>query len=226
MITLDIRPPDSDLDQIPVSVVIPMAPGEAEPRALLGQMPSSFEIILARGGTRASSMNAGAMAAQGRHLWFVHADTILGTQTVGQLLRHLAIHDDALAYFDLRFDSGGLMRLTEAGVWIRSRVFGIPFGDQALCLSAEQFKALGGYDETVPYGEDHLLVRRVHAARLQVRSIGSSVVTSARKYRDNGWLRTTFTHLCRTVSKSYPNWRILEPRSTQTRSSQAFLDPG
>jgi GT2 family glycosyltransferase len=108
----------------------------------------------------------------------------------------------ALHYFDLRFDDRGLMRITELGVWFRSRILGIPFGDQALCLPAEAFRSLGGYDETVDQGEDHRLVRRARQAGLPLRPVGVAVFTSARKYRRQGWLRTTVRHLWLTARES------------------------
>lgn len=201
-VTLDVRPPEPRAEGALVSVIIPLAEHEGVPEALLATLPKTFEIILARGGTRASSMNQAASVARGRHLWFVHADTTLGEDAVSKLLMGLQEQHAALRYFDLRFDGGGLMRLTEGGVRFRSRVFDLPFGDQALCLPAETFHALGGYDETAAHGEDHQLVRDARRAGLAIQPVGATVTTSARKYRDRGWLRTTFLHLRRTLLQS------------------------
>lgn len=201
-VTLDVRSPESSPDGVLVSVVIPLAEHEAVPEALLATLPKTFEIILARGGTRASSMNHAASIARGRHLWFVHADTTLGADAVPKLLERLQEQTAALRYFDLRFDGGALMRLTEGGVSFRSRVIGLPFGDQALCLPAATFHALGGYDETAANGEDHHLVRDARRAGLAIQPVGATITTSARKYRDKGWFRTTFMHLRLTLLQS------------------------
>ena len=190
-------------DPVLVSVIVPLAPNEPEPGALLALLPDSFEVLLARGGTRASSMNEAASRASGRHLWFIHADTAMAPGAVTALLDRLEQPNAALHYFDLRFDRGGLMRITELGVRFRSRILGIPFGDQALCLPAAMFQTLGRYDETVAYGEDHRLVRRAHRAGLPVRPVGVTVSTSARKYREKGWLRTTARHLWLTLRQSF-----------------------
>jgi hypothetical protein len=181
-----------------VSVIVPLASGEAEPRDLIALLPQDFEIILARGGTRATSMNEAAAIVKGRYLWFIHADTILAPDAV-RALQRLLPREDAILYFDLRFDSGLLMRLTELCVHFRSRVLGLPFGDQALCLSRQTFSTLGAYDERVIHGEDHLLVRKAHRAGIAVAPVGATLVTSARKYRRNGWFRTTWQHLCLTL---------------------------
>ncbi len=67
--------------------------------------------------------------------------------------------------------------LTELAVHFRSRVLGLPFGDQALCVSRQTFSALGGYDERAIHGEDHLLVRKAHRAGLSVEPVGATLVT-------------------------------------------------
>jgi hypothetical protein len=194
-VSLEVRTPLASQGDVPVTVIVPLAEAEAEPVAMLALLPASFEIILARGGTRASSMNEAASVATARHLWFVHADTTLGAAAVATLLARLQDDQPALRYFDLRFDGGGLMRLTERGVSFRSRVLGLPFGDQALCLPASVFRALGGYDEKAAFGEDHLLVRCLRRAGIKVLPVGAAITTSARKYREKGWFRTTFRHL-------------------------------
>lgn len=184
-----------------ISVIIPLANGEAEPAELLSAMPDDVEIILARGGTRATSMNHAAAIAAGAYLWFVHADTSLEPAAIRALLGKLP-NDQAILYFDLRFDGGMLMRLTELGVLIRSRLMRLPFGDQALCLSRHNFRALGQYDESAIHGEDHLLVRKARRKGLAVEPVGAKVLTSARKYRRNGWFRTTWLHLRLTVRQA------------------------
>lgn len=198
-IELDIRPPLIGDPAVSVTVIVPLAAGEAEPNDLLAALPRSFEIVLARGGTRASSMNEAARVARGRHLWFVHADTTLGVDAVAALLAGLAGAPSALHYFDLLFDGGPMMRLTEWGVCFRSRVLRLPFGDQALCIPAATFQKLGGYDETTACGEDLLLVRRAHRKRIAILPVGASIRTSARKYARHGWFRTTLRHLRLTV---------------------------
>lgn len=201
-IKLDVRPAEGSGGDILVSVIIPLSMQEAEPGALLATLPRAFEIILARGGTRASSMNEAARAARGRHLWFVHADTILEPESVEALRRQLVAGPDALRYFDVLFDGGALMRLTEIGTRFRSRALGLPFGDQAFSIPSGRFKALGGYSEAAAYGEDHLLVRQARRAGLPVLPVGKSLVTSARKYRANGWLRTTWAHWRLTIRQA------------------------
>ena len=155
---------------------------------------------------RARQLNAGAHGALGRWLWFLHADTLLPPDALPTLRERLASGAPALWYFDLRFRDDGpvLMRLTAAGTLLRSRLLGLPFGDQGLALARDAFDALGGFPESAAYGEDHLLVWAARRGGLPVRSVGRPIYTSARKYRRGGWLRTTATHLWLTARQAIP----------------------
>ncbi len=207
-ITVEILPRREAVSPPRISVIIPLAPEEKIPDRLIDALPHDVEILLARGGTRASSMNQAAAQASGHHLWFIHADTQITEQACEKLTAALERDGGGLHYFDLGFDSGGAMRITAFGVWFRSRLLGLPFGDQAFCLSAKSFQALGGYDETVPSGEDHRLVWRARQFGLPLRPVKASVVTSARKYRERGWLRTTSHHLGMTARQAWPEFVI------------------
>jgi hypothetical protein len=176
------------------------------PAALIDKLPSDFEIIVAQGGTRASAMNAGAARATARHLWFVHADTLLGPNAISRQREAAEFRREQINYCDIRFDGGWVMRLTDIGVLFRSRVLGLPFGDQALSMPAALFERLGGYREDSPYGEDHLLVWRAHRMGAPVRPIGAVVGTSALKYMTKGWLRMTLRHLLLTIRQAWPEW--------------------
>jgi hypothetical protein len=192
-----------------ISIVVPLAPTEPWPDALLAFLPRDAEIILARGGSRAASLNRGASQARGQFLWFIHADTQLSPQACGKLVASLAQDPKALRYFDLTFDQGGAMHLTALGVWLRSHLLGLPFGDQAFCLPAATFRSLGGYDETLSAGEDHRLVWRARQAGVPLRPVGATLVTSARKYRERGWLSTTCRHLWLTTRQAWPQCLIM-----------------
>lgn len=222
-----------------LSVIVPLAPDEPRWRDLLTQLhglPSESEIIVVHADTidasdiecvgmipvrhlaspigRARQQNAGAGAASGHWLWFLHADSRLLPATLPALARFLQRSDDALGYFNLRFDGDG-PRLTALNAWganLRSRWFGMPFGDQGLILPASRFAALGGFDETARYGEDHLLVWAVRRAGLPMARVGAPLRTSARKYVRHGWCRTTLRHLRLTLAQAWPQWRSLRRR--------------
>ncbi|MFT6917308.1 MAG: hypothetical protein ACJAWL_003666 [Motiliproteus sp.] len=138
---------------------------------------------------RACQLNAGAHAAQGQHLWFLHVDSGLSPWVVSQLLAAISQRPEALHFFRLAFgpDGRGPMALNALGAHWRSDWLGVPFGDQGFCLSGTLFRQLGGYDETLSYGEDHLLLWKARRAGIPLDYCRAVITTSARKYRHRGW---------------------------------------
>lgn len=157
--------------------------------------PLNVRIISGPAG-RAGLMNAGAAAALGDHLWFLHADSRLDAETCPALLRAIERWPTALLYFELKFQRPcpPLMAINECGAWLRTHIFGSPFGDQGLSLSRQLFGLLGGYPLEARYGEDHLLVWRAHHRGVLLKSTGVPLRTSARKYADRGWWAITRTY--------------------------------
>jgi hypothetical protein len=229
-----------------LSVVVPFAPHESDGDALLDQLralPRDAEIVLVRADGapwpralrkngsetagrilvsppgRARQMNAGAQAARGCWLWFLHADSRLCFRTLPALHAFLDGGDAALGYFDLRYRNDGpaLARLNALGANLRARRLGLPFGDQGFVLPAAWFARLGGYDEGADCGEDHLLVWRARAAGLPLRRIAAPLASSARKYAEQGWWRTTTRHLGLTVRQAWPQWQTRR-RAHETRT--------
>lgn len=217
-------------------MIIPLAPGESAWPGLLDQLkglPVGSEVIMVAADRRAydpptawprevpvrlvhslpgraRQQNAGARAARGKWLWFVHADTRLYPLTLAALLSFIRDRSDALGWFRLRFRTDGpwLMRLNAVGANLRSRWFGMPFGDQALVLPRHCFVALGGFDEQVACGEDHLLVWAARRTQLPLEPVPAAVSTSARKYRTHGWVRTTARHLWLTARQAWHAQRL------------------
>lgn len=211
-----------------LSIVIPVASGDDAWANLLNDLtalPFGAEIVLAGVALptlplpprlrwlvtepgRAAQMNAGARATTRPFLWFLHADSRLASGALDALSLALAAAPDALHYFDLAFlpDGPTLMRLNEAGTWLRSRWGGMPFGDQGLCLSRAAWERLGGFRTDAAYGEDHLLVWKARQMGIQLRPVGATLLTSARRYQERGWLRTTMRHLRLTAMQALPEW--------------------
>jgi hypothetical protein len=96
-----------------------------------------------------------------------------------------------LHYFDLAYDGGHLTNSNSLGANIRSRLLGLPYGDQGFCISKNLFNKIGGYPEDVPYGEDLLFIRLAKRAGIKLNRVPSKLLTSARKYKQYGWLKLT-----------------------------------
>lgn len=185
---------------------------QAKPRnfdsrvAAIGPRPTVQWIVTSPG--RAHQMNYGANLSARPFLWFLHADSRIGKDVVAALKRSLHSHPHAIHFFDLEFQDDGpwLARFNALGVRFRSRLLGLPFGDQGLCLSRDAFWRLGGFNENVAYGEDHLLIWAARRGRIQLHRVDASIATSARKYASNGWLATTFVHGWRTWRQAIPEF--------------------
>lgn len=178
-----------------VSIIIPCAPNETAHEALLKDLEQTkAEIIISSEGARGISLNAGAAKARNEMLWFLHADSRLNAQNIEALDKAIAAQPLALHYFDIKFDQAGLVQMNGVAANIRSRLFGLPYGDQGLCISKTQFDMVGGYPEDATYGEDVLFVRKAKKAGVKLNPVRSKMLTSARKYSARGWLRVTALH--------------------------------
>jgi rSAM/selenodomain-associated transferase 2 len=137
---------------------------------------------------RASQMNAGAAAAAGDILLFLHADTLLPADAP-------ALVEDAIAggaawgRFDVAIAGADpLLAVVALLMNARSRLTGIATGDQALFVRREAFDAAGGYPG-IPLMEDVALSRSLRR-RSRPACLRRRVVTSARRWERQGTVRT------------------------------------
>ncbi len=166
-----------------------------------GSTDRTAEIALAAGARlvrsgrgRAVQMNAGAAEATGDILLLLHADTSLPADSFDSVRGVMAHADTALGCF--RFAAGDpdntIDRLITAGGRLRHRIFGLPYGDQALFVRVRDFADLGGFP-LLPVMEDHEFARRCsQLGRLETAP--SSAPSSARAWHRHGLLRTTLTN--------------------------------
>jgi rSAM/selenodomain-associated transferase 2/rSAM/selenodomain-associated transferase 1 len=142
---------------------------------------------------RARQQNAGAAAASGGVLLFLHADTFLPADYGKQVFATLMDHGVVAGAFRFRtdFDHWG-MRLIEKTVQIRSTLFQMPYGDQGLFLTRAIFENAGGFPAT-PVAEDLYLVRRL-ARRGRIALAPGAAVTSGRRWRSIGLWRATLVN--------------------------------
>ncbi len=160
---------------------------------------------------RAKQMNLGAQLAKNPFLWFLHCDSRADERVIISLKQAIKAHSKSVLFFNLKFLSDGpkQMRINQLGTLFRSRILRLPFGDQGFCVHKEIFPSLGGFNESVPYGEDHLFVWQAHKNRIPLVCLGESLYTSARKYQALGWSRATIQHLYLTIKQALPQLVIL-----------------
>ena len=188
------------LDALPVDPLDPrievvVVNGDAGDRSLdpLRRRVTSVRWIDSDPG-RGRQMNAGARAASGRWLLFVHADARLGAGWLAVLDEAEERPDVAGGAFRLALASAHwAARVVERGVAVRTRCLGLPYGDQAIFVRREAFEALGGY-RPLALMEDVDFVRRLRRrGRLWFPPV--SVRASARRWERDGWLRRTVLNL-------------------------------
>ncbi len=137
---------------------------------------------------RGRQMNAGAEAAGAGVLLFVHADTRLPENALGQVLAVCCRPAVAGGAFLLGIDHPGkFYRLTEAWANLRGRLTRIPYGDQAVFIKKRVFHDLGGY-APIPIMEDIEIMQRLKRRGLKIRLIGKYVQTSARRWEQEGMI--------------------------------------
>ena len=139
---------------------------------------------------RGSQLRAGAAVARGDVFLFLHCDTCLPPGFIDQISRVLGQDRVVAGAFRLRLDApGAAYRMIELGANLRSRLLGLPYGDQALFMTKEHYAAAGGFPEQ-PIMEDLALVRQLRR-RGRVALAPVAVTSSARRWQQYGLLRVT-----------------------------------
>jgi len=196
---------------MPISVIVPALDEGREIAAALrsAREPQVCEILVVDGGSsddtavraseladrvlgsargRALQMNAGAGVARGDVLLFLHADTRLPPGFGAAI--EVAITAGAVGgRFDLVLRGQHPFLPVIAGlINLRSRWTRIFTGDQAIFVRREVFERLGGF-AAIPLMEDVELSTRLRREGA-IASLRQQVSTSARRWEENGLLRT------------------------------------
>ena len=156
--------------------------GSADDTLQIAREHADLAFVAPRG--RAAQMNAGAAACPADVLLFLHADTRLPGDAdiaVARAVRTRA----AWGRFDVHIDSPRrAFRTVEAMMNLRSRWTGIATGDQAIFVSHELFRAVGGFPE-IPLMEDIAMSKRL-LDRARPACLPERVITSARRWERHG----------------------------------------
>lgn len=160
--------------------------GSADDTASIAAAMADIATSAPRG--RAGQMNAGASAASGDVLLFLHADTELPPQADRLITEALAAGHN-WGRFDVRIDSSRMLLAIVS--WMmneRSHLSGIVTGDQGIFVRRELFENVGGFPK-LPLMEDVTLSKLLRREGRPAR-IRTPVVTSARRWEARGAWRT------------------------------------
>lgn len=167
--------------------------GSHDDTVAIGQAAGARVIVAERG--RGPQLDAGATAASGDWLLFLHADCRLSPGWEEVAAAFVAAPDAAsrAGYFAFALDdpSPAARRLERIVAW-RCRMLGLPYGDQGLLIARPLYDAIGGF-AALPLMEDVDLVRRLGRRRLVL--LAAPAISSARRYRSGGYLRRPLRNL-------------------------------
>lgn len=136
---------------------------------------------------RAAQMNAGVALAKGDVFYFLHADTIPPDGYLTNINEEVAKGYHA-GCFMLSFDHPHWF--LKANCWFTQfDVNAIRFGDQSLFVTKSAFEQAGGFSEGHIVLEDQELIKRLRKV-VRFKVVKKPVVTSARKYFENGVYKT------------------------------------
>ena len=199
-----------------VSVIVPVLDDIDAATALVGQIAPDprLDVILVDGGSdealdrlvggradlrlirtppgRARQMNAGAANASGEWLLFLHADSTLPAGWLDTLEQLPGEMSGGWFRFALD-DPAWQARAIERGTRWRVRFLRLPYGDQGLFVRRRVFDEMGGYGD-LPLMEDVDFVCRLRN-RPGIIEVPLSLVTSARRWRRDGWWHRSTTNL-------------------------------
>ena len=197
-----------------LSIIVPTLDESATLAATLARLSAmrarGAEVIVADGGSRddtraiaagladrvleaprgrASQLNAGARAASGTVLLFLHADTQLPEDADRLVLEGLAASRRAWGRFDVRIAGGPpMLAVVAAFMNVRSRLTGIATGDQAIFVKRNAFEDVGRFP-AIALMEDIAITTSLRRITPPL-CIRSRATTSGRRWEKRGTFAT------------------------------------
>jgi rSAM/selenodomain-associated transferase 2 len=194
-----------------ISVIIPTRNEEVNiAKTIISARAEAFEVIVVDSGSdktaeiarqlecqvitapegRASQMNVGGRAATGEILLFLHGDTLLPKHFSREVHKLLNKPQIVCGAFGLHLDQPGIAaRIIEFFTNIRAKLFGMPYGDQAIFMYKSLFNSVNGYED-VSFLEDVLLVKTMKTYG-KIAISGHKVSTSGRRWQKRGIVITS-----------------------------------
>jgi len=181
---------------------------------------------------RGPQLAAGAAAARGAVLFFLHADTRLPAGALAALRRASAVDPAAIGgNFRLLFDGDDDFSRWLDGFYARIRARGLYYGDSGIWIRRSALAALGGI-RPLALMEDFDLVRRMERAGRTICIEDPPLVTSSRRFAGRrkwgivaGWLVIHLLFLLRVppglLARLYDSARRRQRRGSAPLSDQS-----
>ena len=202
--------------QYTISIIIPVLNEAAIIQSTLMRLPQpELEIIVVDGGSqddtvaiarstgikvitvaqknRAAQMNAGANIARADLLLFLHADTELPADFISLIVDTLKQPQVVAGAFELAIASSDRsLRWIETLVKLRSHLFSLPYGDQAIFISKKIFVSLDGFADLTIMEDFELIQRLKRQGKIAIAP--HRVITSGRRWQKLGVWQTTLVN--------------------------------
>ena len=149
-------------------------------------------LYLALEPNRGRQLDAGAAAATGDVLWFLHADSVPPADGA-ELIRRRVDAGYIGGYFSFTFtgQQRWYKKALSASINLRARI-GIPYGDQGLFVARDAYHQSAGYAPTPLFEEVHL-VRSLRAMG-RFGPVDAAIGVSPRRWERDGWVRRTLNN--------------------------------
>jgi hypothetical protein len=165
-----------------VSEIIVVDGGSKDRTAELVKNQPDVLLITSKKG-RAKQMNAGAKAAKGKVLYFLHADSFPPSGFDREIMEQFQNNNKA-GCFQMKFDKNHWW-LILMGWFTKFNYKAFRGGDQSLFVESDLFREIGGFDENFIVYEDNDFIAKLYQKKEFV-VIQKWLTTSARRYEQNG----------------------------------------
>ena len=160
--------------------------GQSEDRTVELARDAGATVVVSKKKGRSAQMNFGASFAKGEIIYFLHADSVPPQNFTSYILK---AHNDKTVSGCFRLSFDYQHWFLRANCWFtRFDVNAIRFGDQSLFVTKNVFNKCGGFKEELLMMEDQEIIHRIKKYG-KFKVMNAAVVTSARKYLDNGIYR-------------------------------------